>query len=220
MALSECVFNNNERRDRLCRLNQTIVEKIKNNFRATNKLSEVLNEHFSCRFQPIAVDEGKTVKENCDFFLKALMKIQAKIEEIDSRLKEKLEPHCYQEILAMKTPSTEQWRKVHNALNGVVSVVSVIACGVLIYLIKNGIIFRSIVTTVGRIAAGFLGCVVISLLGMGIDLICGAIEKSKLDDAIREHEKVLEEFGPASDAYYDGIMQVMARIQVMSELQG
>ncbi|MBN3299294.1 SMCO3 protein, partial [Amia calva] len=211
MALSELVFHNSKRRDRLCRLNQTFLEKMNNNFRATNKLSEVLNENFSCKFQPIAVDKDKTVKENCDIFLEAVKKIQVKIEEIDSRLKEKLEPSCYQEILAMKMPSTETLRKAQAVLEGIAGI-SLVVFGALKCL---GPRLSLIVSPVLGVSA-CIGSLVLSVLGLGLELVFGAIEKSRLDDAIRKHEKVLEEFGPASDAYHDGIVYVTVKIEIMT----
>ncbi|MBN3299306.1 single-pass membrane and coiled-coil domain-containing protein 3 isoform X2 [Amia ocellicauda] len=217
MSWSDIFYNNVERREKLCRLSQSLLEKMKNNFRATNKLSTVLNENFNCKFETITLDEGKTVKENCNVFLEAVRKIQAKIEEIDRRLKEKLEPSCYQEILKLRNPSTGHLRTIQNALHGVVSLATVAGAGVLIHLIKNGGVLANISSRVARVAAGFFGCLAISALGLGIDMllgaICGMIEKSKLDEAIREYERVLEDFGPASDNYYDTIMMVTFKLE-------
>ncbi|XP_067284783.1 single-pass membrane and coiled-coil domain-containing protein 3-like [Pseudorasbora parva] len=89
---------NPERRQRLTRKHQELLELMKNNFRATNQLIETLKKHVGLSFSPIAVNEKASVKENCEVIIARIREIQAEVEKIDTHLKEKLEPTLYKKL--------------------------------------------------------------------------------------------------------------------------
>ncbi|XP_066578718.1 single-pass membrane and coiled-coil domain-containing protein 3 isoform X1 [Amia ocellicauda] len=223
MSWSDFFYNNDARREKLARLGQEVLELMKNNFRATNMLSKALNTHCGCSFQQINLNEKHTVQQNCEVLLSAIGKIQEKVQEIDRQLKDALEPSCYQQLRSLQTPSTGDWRKVRNILAGVISIATAASCVALIGLVNSGLILSGVVLCIGGIATGALGCLVIGVLGLAIDLILssfiGAMERDQLEKAIQEHEEVLRDFRPASHKYSETIMRVTVKIEMASESQ-
>ena len=87
MALFKDIFypGNPERRRRVERLYQEIIDCMKDNFYATNKLVGYLKQHFTVSsgvgkivhgIDHLEIREKKTIKENCDMFLAATAKLQ------------------------------------------------------------------------------------------------------------------------------------------------
>ncbi len=89
---------NPKRREQLIRRSQELQDLMKNNFRATNQLIDAMNKHLNCYFQHIFLNENATLRENCDVMIGCIHKIQAEVERIDKKLKEKLEPTLYEKL--------------------------------------------------------------------------------------------------------------------------
>ncbi|KAK2910795.1 hypothetical protein Q8A67_002928 [Cirrhinus molitorella] len=99
MSLSDVLFHGNpERREKIIRKSQELIELMKSNFEATNSLTEIVNQHLGSSFRPITLNEKATVKENCDVMIKHVNQIQAKVEQVDKELKEKLDPTLYERL--------------------------------------------------------------------------------------------------------------------------
>ncbi|XP_073694056.1 single-pass membrane and coiled-coil domain-containing protein 3-like [Garra rufa] len=210
---------NPERREKLIRKNQELLNLMENNFRATNQLAETLKKHLGWSFSPITLDEKATLKENCDVIIECIHEIQAEVEKIDMQLKEKLEPTLY-EKLGHKNLSVPDYQKVKKALHGVCACGGVASGFVVGWLIYNGTILANIASTLVKVAASGAALVALGVVFLGIDMIIGAIvgsiERDKLEKALKEYDEALKEFKPASLKYQDSITEVRIRIE-MSE---
>lgn len=111
---------NPERREKLIRKSQEVQELMKNNFRVTNQLTETMNQYLGLSFSPIALNEKATVKENCDVIIQRIREIQAEVEKIDEKLKEKLEPTLYEKLknMSLSIPDLEQLKSAFHAAVG------------------------------------------------------------------------------------------------------
>ena len=87
MALFKDIFypDNPKRRDKVVRKYQEILDCMKDNFNATNKLAEYMKQNYDVKsgvgkivhsYNELTVKEGITIKENCDMFLKETEKLQ------------------------------------------------------------------------------------------------------------------------------------------------
>ncbi|XP_073688689.1 single-pass membrane and coiled-coil domain-containing protein 3-like [Garra rufa] len=120
MSWSDIFYPGNpERRERLQRKHQKLLDLMKNNFHATNQLIETLEKHFGWSFSPISLNEEATVKENCDVIIERIREIQAKVEKIDTQLKEKLEPTLYEKLKNMNLSVKVHTLALGTALLGV-----------------------------------------------------------------------------------------------------
>ncbi|XP_043094587.1 single-pass membrane and coiled-coil domain-containing protein 3-like [Puntigrus tetrazona] len=212
MSLSDWLYPGNpKRREKVIRRSQELLELMKNNFRATNSLSEIVNKHLGSSFDPIALDERATVKENCEVMIERVNQIQAKVEEVNEELKNKLDPAMYEQLQKMsfhdlKTLSVAQKRVIS-------STCQVSAAIIVTVLMKKIRVLTNITSTCVRVVGGMIATFVVGLL---IDLIASAIighyERKHLEEALEDHEKVLVEFRPASEQYQDAIAEVKAVI--------
>nr|XP_055074675.1 single-pass membrane and coiled-coil domain-containing protein 3-like [Misgurnus anguillicaudatus] len=209
-------------RETLIRKTQEIAELMKNNFRATNQLIDVLQKHLGLRFNKISLNERATVKANCDVLIQRIREIQDQLEKIDKELMEKLEPDLC-EKLKKKDLSIPECAKVSGILRGIqfgvaFSAISLVV-GSLFQMIPT---LASITGTCLVIATGLLGCVVFGVLLMGIDMIfqailLGGFEHDRLKQALKEYEDALEDFRPASEKYQDSIIEVKLTIQLQEK---
>ncbi|KAI2647687.1 Single-pass membrane and coiled-coil domain-containing protein 3 [Labeo rohita] len=211
--------DNSERRESLIRKNQELHVLMRNNFRATNQLIDVLKEHLGLSFSKITLNEKATVKENCDKIIARIREIQAEVEKINQQLKQKLEPTLY-EKLKNKSLSECDFQPVLNVVRRLYHLAAISSAVALVaWLISNVTMMTSITVTFGLIAIGVMGCVVFGVLCMGIGLILGNIvgkmERDRLERALKEYDKALEEFRPASEKYQDSITYVRISIQMM-----
>ncbi|XP_048050372.1 single-pass membrane and coiled-coil domain-containing protein 3-like [Megalobrama amblycephala] len=102
MGWSDLFYPDNpKRREELIRKSQEFQDLMKSNFRATNQLIDVMNEHLNCSFQHIKLNEEASLQENCKVMIECMRKIQAVVEKIDKVLKEKLEPTLYEKLLSL-----------------------------------------------------------------------------------------------------------------------
>ncbi len=212
---------NPKRREQLIRKSQELQDLMKNNFRATNQLIDVMNKHLCCSFEHIALNENATLRENCDVMIGCMHKIQVEVERIDKKLKEKLEPTLYEKLRKLSSLSTTDFKTISGAF--------AIACGIgtmgstVLFgcLLKNGPILTNITGTFAKIGATVLAGVVLAVVFLGIDMIVeaiiGKIEGDRLYAELEKYDKALEEFRPASEQYQDNITYVRIKIEILNE---
>ncbi|XP_057188287.1 single-pass membrane and coiled-coil domain-containing protein 3-like [Triplophysa rosa] len=210
---------NPKSRENLIRKSQEVLELMKNNFRATNQLIEVLQEHLGLHFSPVKVNEKATVKENCDVLIERIREIQVEVGKIDRELKEELDPALY-EKLRRKDLSIPERKKVLTVLRGVHCCVATLASAYIVgWLFQNATMLANITGVCGVIAKGLIGCVVFGVLFMGADMIFQAIlgyfERDELERALKDYDNVLEDFRPESVKYQDSITEVKVIIRIM-----
>ncbi|XP_048050593.1 single-pass membrane and coiled-coil domain-containing protein 3-like [Megalobrama amblycephala] len=212
--------DNPKRREQLIRKNQEFKDLIENNFRATNQLIDVMNDHLSCSFQHIKLNEEASLQENCNVMIECMQKIQAVVEKIDKELKEKLDPTLYEKLRSLSL-LPEDFNLVSKVLEVVCGVATVVSTTVIGLLIKNGVILENITSKFVIIGAGTLACVGLAVVFMGIDMIVeailGSIERDQLEKALKEYDKALDEFKPASEKYQDNITYVRIKIEEIKD---
>lgn len=210
---------NPERREKLFRKSQEIQELMKNNFRATNQLTEVMNKYLGLSFSPIALNEKTTVKENCDVIIQRIHEIQAEVEKIDEKLKEKLEPTLYEKLknMSLSIPEFDLLKSGFHAAVGTGCIVSVAAI-LIHWLCSNQHVFKDMIGGFSEIGNAVFGLVLLGVLFAGIDMIIqailGSIERDQLESALEEYDKVLENFRPASEKYQDQITEVKISLRM------
>ncbi|XP_051539545.1 single-pass membrane and coiled-coil domain-containing protein 3-like isoform X2 [Myxocyprinus asiaticus] len=222
MSWSDIFYPENpERREQLIRKNQELKELMKNNFRATNQLIEVLNKHLCLSFSPIYLNEKATVKQNCDVMIECIHKIQAEVGRIDKELKKNLEPTLYEKLRNNKSLSTTDLKLVGNVISAVCGIAAVTSTFVVGWLIMNGMILARITAIFTTIGTGLLASCVLGVIFMGVDMIVsailGSIERDQLKKALKEYDEVLDEFRPASERYQDSITYVRIRLEMMEK---
>ncbi|XP_016339974.1 single-pass membrane and coiled-coil domain-containing protein 3-like [Sinocyclocheilus anshuiensis] len=211
---------NPKRREQLIRRSQELQDLMRNNFRATNQLIDAMNKHLSCSFEHIFLNESATLRENCDVIIGCMRKIQAEVERIDKRLKEKLEPTLYEKLRSLSL-STVDFKAISKAFEAVCGIATVGATVLVGYLIDKGFILANITKKFAIIGAGTLASVALAVVFLGIDMIVeailGKIEGDQLKKALEEYDRALEEFRPASEQYQDKINYVRIKIEVLNE---
>ena len=93
--------DNPKRRTTVIRLTQQIADFMKQNFRATNNLTNFLKENNvegADNFDPIAVDEDQTLKHNSLILQNRIKDVQKIIEKIDKTLADQLDPALYRNL--------------------------------------------------------------------------------------------------------------------------
>ncbi|MBN3312477.1 SMCO3 protein, partial [Atractosteus spatula] len=221
MSWSDLFFPGNPaRREQIIRKTQELRDLMQNNFRATNQLIEVLKEHLGLSFSPITLNKQASIKENCDVMIQCMHEIQAEVEKINKKLKEKLEPTLYEKLRTL-SPTVHDLKHISKAVSGTLSVTGFTSCIVLSWLIKNGMILKNITSTFVKVGSGCIGCVVLGVLFLGIDMITqailGSIERDELEKALKEYEEALNEFRPASEQFQDNITYVRIKIEMIEE---
>lgn len=196
---------NHKRREQIIRRDQELIELMKNNFRVTNDLAEIVRKHLDSTFKPspITLDEKANVKKNCDVMIERVNEIQAKVEEMNETLKRKMEPSLYEKILNLFLGALDI-KKVSNAVKAACHAADV--CKVLVtFIIKHKGILGTIITTCAKMAAGFWASIGLGVLS---SVILGYIERGELEKELAEYEVTLKEFRPASEEYQDAINQI------------
>ncbi|XP_057186835.1 single-pass membrane and coiled-coil domain-containing protein 3-like [Triplophysa rosa] len=220
MSWSDIFYPGNpERREQLIRKSEDLKNLMENNFRATNKLIAVLNEHLGYSFSNITLDEKADVKHNCDILIMRIHEIQAAVEKLDQELKDKLEPTLYEKLKKMDLRlNTSEHAKVAKAVIGVAAVGTGVAVS---WLMKSGMILENIVLKYGLLTSTFVANVVIGVvflgIGMIVEAIMGSIERDQLEHDLKEYDSALDKFKPASEDYQDSIFEVMADIKRMKK---
>ncbi|XP_058632977.1 single-pass membrane and coiled-coil domain-containing protein 3-like [Onychostoma macrolepis] len=217
MALSDLLYPGNpERREKVIRKSQELLELMKDNFEATNSLIEIVNEHLHSSFSKITLNEKATVKENCDVMIKRVNQIQAKVEEVDEELKKKLEPALYEKL---QHASLQDFKRFPTWFKATITIVCQISSALLVtYLMKNIQILTNITSTCAKILGGIFASVVIGLLvDLIVSAILGYIERDKLETALKEYEEALAEFRPVSKQYQKAIYEVEILLKYMKK---
>ncbi|XP_067249290.1 single-pass membrane and coiled-coil domain-containing protein 3-like [Chanodichthys erythropterus] len=212
--------DNPKRREQLIRKSQKLQDLMKGNFYATNQLIDAMNEHLNCSFDYIELDENVTLQENCNVMIECMQKVQAKIEQIDKELKEKLDPTLY-EKLRNKSLSTTDFQLISNIMEGVYGVATLGSTTLVSLLIDKGVILAKITNTFAKIGTITFASVGLGVAFMGIDMIVqailGSVEREQLKEALAEYDKSLKEFEPASLKYQYNIIKVQVKIDEMNE---
>ncbi|NWU97090.1 SMCO3 protein, partial [Upupa epops] len=221
MALSDLLYPDNpKRRQELIQLHQELFDCMSTNFRATNELTQVLNEHLGCTITNIQMRKSSTVRENCDIIIQAIHEIQHQIQKIDSDMKEKLEPVLYQKLYDIKEPELEKIAIAHKVFSIVLGEATSTAGMIAIKLLGSNLItftVSKLVSLLAQIGASVLGGISITVLGLGIEMILhailGAVERNQLLSAVRSYEKHLDEFKVASEKYQHAIHEVTSLVR-------
>ncbi|XP_004713819.1 single-pass membrane and coiled-coil domain-containing protein 3 [Echinops telfairi] len=216
MAQSDFLYPDNpRRRQEVNRLHQQLLDCLSDSFRATNKLSDILNMHLGCRLPLIEMKRDGTIKENCDSIIQAIMKIQKELQKVDDALKKKLEPTLYRKLQDLKERETEKIAIVQKVISVVLGEATSAASAVAVKLVGSNVttgIINKLVAVLAQIGGSLLGSIGVAVLGLGLDMmfraILGAVEKTQLEAAIRNYEKHLVEFKAASEKYHHAITEV------------
>ncbi len=217
MALSDVFYPGNpERREKIIRKSQELIDLMKRNFETTNSLIEIVNEHLDSSFSPITLNEKATIKENCDVMIERVNQIQAKVEEVDEELQRKLEPTLYE---SLQHASLQDLNNVSADVKYAISSVCQLPAAVLVMRLKKvmtvliGITCTCAIYSVGIFAAFLFGLAVDAV----VSAILGHIEQGKLETALAEYEEALAEFRPASKQYQEAIYEVRFILQFLKE---
>ncbi|XP_057202375.1 single-pass membrane and coiled-coil domain-containing protein 3-like [Triplophysa rosa] len=219
MSMSDIFFPGNpERREKVIRKSQELLELMQDNFDATNELIDILSKHLQLSFRKISLKKSATIKVNCDVLIERIHEIQAAVEKINKKLKEELEPALYEELRNMNlSVCVNKYRTISAVLRGVCSLAAIGSIAVVGWLIYNGTILTSIQMVCGVIGTQLLAGFVIGLAFIGIDAIfsyfIGSAERDRLEKAIEEYDRALKDFRPASKIYQRSITRVIIRIE-------
>ncbi|XP_016339969.1 single-pass membrane and coiled-coil domain-containing protein 3-like [Sinocyclocheilus anshuiensis] len=215
MALSDLFLRGNpEKREKIIRRSQELIDLMKDNFEATNSLTEIVNKHLHSSFSPITLNEKATVKENCDVMIERVNQILANVEEVDEKMKKKLGPTLYEKLQHM---SLKDFNKIPAVDKAAITLVCQISAGVLVaYLIKKKIILKTVTSIYCKIASGICASIVIGLaVDVIVSAIVGYIEQRKLDTALAEYDQALAVFRPASKEYQKAIYKVTVMLEFL-----
>ncbi|MEE6513935.1 hypothetical protein FKM82_021812 [Ascaphus truei] len=223
MTLKDLIYPNNpKRRDEVTQLHQQLLDCMAENFQQTNKLILSLNKHLQCQLNPTEMRRSGTIKENCDIFIKSMAEIQQEVQKIDGQLRSLLEPTHYQKLHELKGPETQKIEIAQKVVSVILGKATSTASAIIVKLISSNVttvIINKLVTLLAQISASVLGTVGVAVLGLGIDVIIGAIlgavERDKLEASVKEYETYLAEFKPASESYQEAIVSVTLKLEEM-----
>ena len=207
--------DNPKRRDEVVRLTTRVYILMERNFEELNRLIDYLNKYLnvSPRIQRAFIDKEGTFKDNSDRFVGRVTEVQRAVADIDKDLAERIEPDLYREIKLPDTTFDKRLEKAKKAVTGIGYTVAGIA---LVGAITAGL-FAGGLTAMSLLGTGVVAGIKISFLMLGVDMIAGAIigaiERKKLEEAIRELENVLETFEPASNKFQRDIMYVKLSLE-------
>ena len=211
------------KRDKVVRLSTKLRTFMELNFDSTNNLINLLNDKtsISCKLSHVTLDDQATVKSNSETLIAKIKEVQDVVEELDRKLAAKLNPDIYQK---MKLPDISFKDRISLAKK-VISAGSKIAGAVtevvVVTAISSGVILKRVVAAIGTISTCAASSVVVGVLLLGIDMVAsaiiGAVERSKLQDAIEQLETALNEFEPASKEYSEKIVDVKVRLEILLE---
>nr|XP_023970234.1 single-pass membrane and coiled-coil domain-containing protein 3-like [Chrysemys picta bellii] len=216
MSWSDILYPGNPARwERMVLLHQQLIDCVELNFDAINELIVALNRHCHCKLQPIKMNRNGTVWENCDVLLAAIQSIQDILQAIDEKLKRELEPLLYQKLHNFQETDATKMQLLRSVAERVSGLAGTVAMGIFVKLALSEVtttILSQIIKIMGKLGASVIGCAAGVLLGVSIDLILsailGAVERDKLEEEIRELEKLVSKLKPASQEYYKTIIKV------------
>ena len=216
--------DNPKRRAKVVQLTQNMYDYMQANFRATNRLTDFLNENIDgTSFNHIAVDENKSLKDNSNLLIGRIEAAQEIIEKVDKEIAAKLDPALYRKLTNVDLSFQDRMETAQKATHIVTGVVITVTAIAVCVAIASGGILAPVVAVLGALATSAIATTIISIIGgLGIGMIVGAItgaiERDQLEDAIKQLETQLEKFGPASLTYTEKIYEVLAELK-MHELQ-
>jgi hypothetical protein len=190
-----------------------------NNFSGLNDLINYLNANIklSTPLQRIYIDYDATIKFNADRFVSRVREVQNLVDDIDGKLAKMLDPDIYRKIKSTDISFMNKIEMANKIVHATVSVLATVAGVAVIAAISSGLILGAAVAAIGVIATGAVAGIVVGVLFLGIDMIAGAIigaiERDKLNEAIKEIDYVLDNFEPASKKFQKQILRVVVILE-------
>ena len=189
------------------------------NFWQLNQLINYINEELkpNPRIRHVYLDDEATFEDNSNRFIARVEEVQRVIGEIDQELAAMLEPNLYKEIKSPNMDFKERLRKANTALT-----IGFTAAGIaLVGVITGGALLAGGVTAMTIVGTGAAATMKVGFLMLGVDMIAGAItgaiERKRLEEAIRDLENTLETFEPASKEFQRQIIRVTAILETHIE---
>lgn len=223
MSWSDILYPGNpKRRAEVVAKLQQLEDQMKENFRASNKLANYLNKNFSeANIDIIQYDAALTLKQNGDNLVAQVRKIQAIVENIKKKLKEKLEPDLYKKLFDVDTSFEDRIKIGQDFSHIFAGILGATTMGIVGKLVAESL-FETIEQTAVRIAlSSVAGAIAGGIVGLAVDVIAGAIagkyEKDDLENAINELNEEIDDFLPASEKYTDMIFEVLAYVKIWEE---
>jgi len=221
MSWSDIFFPGNPgRRDQVVRLSQSILDDMKDNFAATNDLIDLLNTNCGSSITQLTISFSATVQDNANALIAKMTEVQAEVTKIDDKLAAKLDPEIYKKLHLPDLSFQQRLAVAKQAVSVTIGVLASIAGVILITAIRTGAILVSMVVKIGAIATSAVASLALGVLAMGIDMIAsaiiGAVERSKLEDAINSLQSAFDSFDPATRTYTKTIYKVEAQIDVLT----
>ncbi|XP_069495787.1 single-pass membrane and coiled-coil domain-containing protein 3 [Ambystoma mexicanum] len=221
MSLRHLLYPNNpKRREEVIHLHQELLSCMSANASATNRLIQALNNNLHCHLAPIDLKRSSTIKENCDAFITRMTEIQQEVQKVDEKLKAALEPTLYQKLHDIKESEPQKMEIVQKVLSVILGQATAAASAIMVKLIGSNVttvIVNQLLALLAQISASVLGTIGVAALGLGIDVIIGAIlgavERDQLEASIKEYESCLDQFKPASVTYQQAIRDVTSQLE-------
>ncbi|XP_078526201.1 single-pass membrane and coiled-coil domain-containing protein 3 [Lissotriton helveticus] len=212
--------NNPKRRDEVIHLHQELFSCMSANVSATNRLIQLLNNNLHCQLAMVHLQHDRTIKENCDMFILRMTEIQQEVQKIDEKLKSTLEPSLYQKLHDIKELEPHKIDIAQKVLSVILGQATTAAGAIIVKLIGSNVttvIVNKLLALLAQISASVLGTIGVAALGLGMDVIVGAIlgavERDQLEASIKEYESYLDEFKPASETYQSAIRSVTLQLE-------
>jgi len=196
---------------------------MKDNFAATNELITFLNKNCGTAMgEPIAsltLDLTDSVSNNCKRMITKITEVQAVITKYDAALAAKLDPELYKKLSTPDLSFMDTFKTAKVSISIIIAAGASIAGVVMINAIKTGALLVTMVTKVGVIATSCVASLALGVLAMGVDMIAsailGAVERSKLNDAIDSLQSAQNDFEPATRLYTKTIYKTEAKLEVL-----
>jgi len=220
MSWSDIFYPGNPgRRDQVVRLSQSILDDMKDNFAATNDLIDLLNTNCKTTITKLVLNFSGSVQDNANALIAKMTEVQTEVAKIDDKLAAQLDPAIYKKLHLPDLSFQERFAAAKQAVSITIGVLATVACIILITAIRTGVVLATMVARIGSIATSALGSLGLGILAMGIDMIAsaiiGAVERSKLDDAIDTLQSAFDQFDPVTRSYTKTIYRVEAQIEII-----
>jgi len=220
MSWSDIFYPGNPgRRDQVVRLSQSILDDMKDNFAATNDLIDLLNTNCKTTITKLVLNFSGSVQDNANALIAKMTEVQTEVAKIDDKLAAQLDPAIYKKLHLPDLSFQERFAAAKQAVSITIGVLATVAGIILITAIRTGVVLATMVARIGSIATSALGSLGLGILAMGIDMIAsaiiGAVERSKLDDAIDTLQSAFDQFDPVTRSYTKTIYRVEAQIEII-----
>ena len=221
MSFADLLFPGNPgRRVQVTALSTKIKTYMELNFDATNALIDLLNKHVtpSPNLGHINVNQGDTIKENAQALINMMDKIQKIVDDYDQTLADTLDPELYRKLSDPDLSFQQVIANAKHAITITLGIIATVASIAIIVAIRNGKFLVTLATKITKVGASALAGVLLGVLALGVDVILSAIlgrvEKDKLNDAIDDLQKTLDDFEPASREYN----RTITRVEIYMEI--